>query len=65
MKRLLLLFVVCGLVLSSFAQRPTVSKNLRDFAVKKVQPTMETMNFTQNVLPSSVPEFSPTEDIIG
>ncbi|MCD4730277.1 MAG: T9SS type A sorting domain-containing protein [Bacteroidales bacterium] len=65
MKRVLLLIFVLGIVFSGFAQRPSVSKDLRDFAVKKVQPTLETMNLTHDVLPAAVPEMSPTEDIIG
>ena len=65
MKRILLLTFVMGIIFSGFAQRPAVSKDLRDFAVEMVQPTLETMNLTHDVLPASVPEMSPAEDIIG
>ncbi len=66
MKRILLLTFVLGIVLSGFTQeRATVSNELRNFAVKNVQPTAETMNFSHESLPSSSPELTPEEEIVG
>ena len=66
MKRILLLTFVLGIVLTGFSQQKvTVSKELRNFAVKNVQPTPETMNFSHEVLPSSAPELTPEEEIVG
>ncbi len=54
-----------GFIFSGFAQKPTVSKEMRNFAVKVVKPTAETMNFTNESLPTATPVKTPTEDIIG
>jgi hypothetical protein len=66
MKKILLLTFVLGIIFSGFAQRATVSKDLLNVKVKKIQPTLETMNFSHDVLPAAaVPEVDPDEDIIG
>ena len=47
MKKLLLLSLILALGVLGFAQnRAIVPNQLRDFAVKKVQPITETMNFS-------------------
>ncbi|MCD4683484.1 MAG: hypothetical protein K8R86_09405, partial [Bacteroidales bacterium] len=67
MKRLLLLSFVLAFVMAGFAQqRATISNDLRNFAVKKVQPVIETNNFSHEALPSSSQDLlTPEEEIIG
>lgn len=64
MKRTLLLTFVLGIVVSGFAQRATISKEQRNYAVKRVQPTAETMNFSHETMTSAMQLVTPTEDVI-
>ncbi len=66
MKRLLLLSFVLAFVMAGFAQeRATVSKDVRNFAVKKAPAVLETMNFSNEALPASNLKLTPEEEIIG
>jgi hypothetical protein len=65
MKRILLLTFVFSIVLFGFGQRAVAPKELRNVAVKKVLPTTETMNFSNETLPSAKPLLTPEEAIYG
>jgi hypothetical protein len=61
MKRLLLFSLILAFVMSGYTQnRVTVSKELRNQAVKMVKATTETMNFTNEALPAN--KFWPPEE---
>ncbi len=67
MKKLLLFVMILGIAISGFTQnRATVSKELRDFSVKKarhVKPVSEFVN--SPTIPSYKADFTPEEEIIG
>ncbi|MBC8489212.1 MAG: T9SS type A sorting domain-containing protein [Bacteroidetes bacterium] len=66
MKKLLLLSLILALGVLGFAQnRAIVPNQLRDFAVKKVQPITETMNFSNEALPANKNYWPPEEEIYG
>lgn len=57
---------VMGIIFIGFAQRPTVSNDYRNTKVKMIQPTLESMNLSNEVLPSSTSKLlDPDEDDIG
>ncbi len=56
MKRILLLTFAFSIVLFGFSQQRAIApKELRNHAVKMVKPTTETMNFSNETLPSATP----------
>jgi len=66
MKKVLLLSAIVTLSVFTFAQtRTNVPKDVREWAVERVAPTLETMNLSHDVLPSSSPQDDPEEAIIG
>ncbi len=66
MKRVLLLSAIVTLSVLTFAQTKTnVPKDIREWAVERIAPTPNTMNFSHDVLPSSSPQDEPEEAIIG
>jgi hypothetical protein len=66
MKRILLLTLTAGIVLFGFSQQRAIApKELRDHAVKMMKPTAETMNFSNETLPSGKALLTPEEEIIG
>jgi hypothetical protein len=64
MKRILLLTFVLAIVVCGFAQHPTISKEKRNYAIKRVQPTTETMNFSNKTMTSAATLVTPTEDAL-
>jgi hypothetical protein len=66
MKRILLLTFAMSIALFGFSQQRAIApKELRNQAVKMVKPTAETMNFSNETLPSSKALFPPEEEVIG
>jgi len=66
MKRILLLTFVMGFVLSSFAQRATVSQDMRTVKAKQIKTTLETNNFSHEVITSTVSDLvDPDEEFVG
>ena len=66
MKRILLLTFVLGFVFSGFAQRATVSKELRSIKAKRIQPTLENNNVSGETSPFTAKAFAlPAEENIG
>jgi len=65
MKKVLVLLLVCSLAFVGYSQKLTpLSKSVRDQAALKVNPTAETMNFSQATLPSA-DGWPPAENVIG
>ncbi|GAB4319692.1 MAG: hypothetical protein Kow00127_11940 [Bacteroidales bacterium] len=63
MKRILLFAFAIGFALTTMAQtRVMAPKELRDYAVKKEKPVLETMNFSHEVLPAAE---NVSEDQVG
>lgn len=50
MKRILLLTIVSGIVVLGFAQRASLTPEQRNYAVKRIKPITETMNFNNQVI---------------
>lgn len=66
MKRLLLFGLMLTVTVAALAQqRAVVSKALRDQSVPRIQPVLETDNFSHEALPSAVDYWPPEEEIIG
>jgi len=64
MKRILLLSIVLSVVVCGFGQKMSISKEQRDYAVKRVKPITETMNFSHEMLTSPAQLVTPVEDNI-
>ncbi|MEZ5197852.1 MAG: sialidase family protein [Bacteroidales bacterium] len=66
MKRILLLTLVFSIAFGVYAQqRVTVPKDVRNHAVLMQKPTVETNNFSQEVMPAAKAFFPPEEEVIG
>lgn len=66
MKKILLISVVLLMVLPGLAQnRPAMSKELRNYAVKAGTPVLETTNFSHDALPSAQKLWPPDEATVG
>jgi len=66
MKRITLLTLIVGFVFVGFAQRPNVSNNFRNQKAKGINPTLESMNLSDDALPLPASKLlPPEEDDIG
>ncbi|MEZ5196697.1 MAG: hypothetical protein R2764_09930, partial [Bacteroidales bacterium] len=66
MKKLFLLSMILCFVFAGYSQRATPSKQMRDYAVKRVHPSQHSTVVTQlPVLPSYKADFVPEEEVIG
>ncbi|MBM3435272.1 MAG: hypothetical protein FJY07_03525, partial [Bacteroidetes bacterium] len=66
MKKILLISVVLLMALHGLSQnRPAMSKELRNYAVKAGAPVLETTNFSHDALPSAQKLWPPDEATVG
>ena len=67
MKNLLLIVLILGIAISGFTQnRATVSKELRDYSVRKARHVKPPSEFSKSpTIPAYKADFTPVEEIIG